>query len=506
MKYSIITKTAAFILAVLTLSASILTFVVTALYSDFIDPYYDSEYSDVMLYALRNDANNISQLLYIKSEIDEGTGISAEYEQEYDRLLEKYGDADSTNVRWIISVSDGANVIGGNTDSFPNFYNSYVITMHNSSYSLSFEIIEMNIDELIDSLGDDDFISCSTSRDYYSAETVENEVTTYMDDTAYETDAEDGSEYIDYTGRAYAYEAYLAGFDNWYYPLEYIDFYLENYEEWYFSTDIPFADENGNTSVLVISDGGRTEYYVPTIDTVLCTMEVSGYIFTYSTATDTWNYESVLPEYLGLTDDEVLYVWIDENLSVKDDYYHIYSDILSPIESFADSLALPVILSCLVISILLFIYCAAVSGVAENTVRGEDGTTHRVRCPHPAWINRIPFDVFFVLCALISCVGIIPILMTADGEIHPTATLIYITGNAPLVYTVSFLCVFAVVAAAAGIILSIIARVRNGSLIKNNAVVIIVRWTAKKIAQAAAFISGTVPLIWQVGAASAIYV
>ncbi len=358
MKYSAVTKTIALILAAAALSAAILMFVVTALYSDFFDPYYDSEYSDVILYALRNDANLISEMLNIKSEIDDGTVLSAENEQYYERLCEAYGDADSTNVRWIVTNEDGTTVTNGNTDSFPDFYESYVITMSNFSYSLSFEIKVMNIDELIDSLGDGDY----------------------------------------------------------------------------------------------------------------------------------------------------LYVWLDENLSARDDYFYIYRDILSPIESFAENSALPVIISCLVISALLFIYCAAVSGMAEDCIRDDDGTKRRVRCIRPAWINRIPFDVFLVLSAAVSCIGLVPIIMAADGEIYPTATLIYISGNAPLVYTVSFLCIFVVVAVIEGLVVSIIARVRNRNLLKNNACVMLVTLTCRTARKGAGTILNSVPLIWKVALVSALAV
>ncbi|MCD8314919.1 MAG: HAMP domain-containing histidine kinase [Firmicutes bacterium] len=512
MKYSAVTKTIAFILAAAALTAAILMFVVTALYSDFIDPYYDSEYSDVILYALRNDANLISEMLNIKSEIDDGAVLSAENEQYYERLCEAYADADSTNVRWIVANEDDTEVTGGNTDSFPDFYESYVITMSNFSYSLSFEIKLMNIDELIDSLGDGDYISCYTARKYYyPAVTMEEEVTTYSYDDYVlpegnpEGNPEGIDEYGSYT-ESYAFEAYLAGFDNWYYPLEYLDFYIDSYDEWGFDTVVPFADENGYTSVLVIDEGDTTAYYVPTIDSVLCPMEIDDYIFTYSTSTNTWNYESVAPAYYGLSDGEYLYVWLDEKLSVADDYFYIYRDILSPIESFAENSALPVIISCLVISILLFIYSAAVSGMAEDCIRDEDGTKRRVKCIRPAWINRIPFDVFLVLSAAVSCIGLVPIIMAADGEIYPTATLIYISGNAPLVYTVSFLCIFVVAAVIEGLIVSIIARVRNRSLLKNNILVMLLTWTCCTARKVADKILNSVPLIWKVALVSALAV
>ncbi|MCD7943607.1 MAG: HAMP domain-containing histidine kinase [Clostridia bacterium] len=506
MKYSAVTKTIAFILAAAALTAAILMFVVTALYSDFIDPNYDSEYSDVILYALRNDANLISEMLNIKSEIDDGAVLSAENEQYYERLCEAYGDAVSTNVRWIVTDEDDTTITNGNTDSFPNFYESYVITMSNFSYSLSFEIKVMNIDELIDSLGDGDYISCYAARKYYFPSVpTEEEVTAYSYDDYVlpEGNPEGTDEYGSYT-ESYAYEAYLAGFDNWYYPLEYLDFYIDSYDEWSFDTVVPFADENGYTSVLVIDEGDTTAYYVPTIDTVLNPMEIDGYTFTYSISTNTWNYESFT--YYGLSDGESLYVWLDENLSVADDYFYIYRDILSPIESFADSSALPVIISCLVISILLFIYCAAVSGMAEDCIRDEDGTKRRVKCIRPAWINRIPFDVFLVLLALISCVWLVPIIMVTDGDIPLTATLIYITGNAPLVYTVSFLCIFVVAAVIEGVILSIIARVRNRNLLKNNACVMLLTWTCRTAQKGAGKILNSVPLIWKVALVSALAV
>ncbi|MCD8003020.1 MAG: HAMP domain-containing histidine kinase [Clostridia bacterium] len=502
MKYSAVTKTIAFILAAAALTAAILMFVVTALYSDFIDPNYDSEYSDVILYALRNDANLISEMLNIKSEIDDGAVLSAENEQYYERLCEAYGDAVSTNVRWIVTDEDDTTITNGNTDSFPNFYESYVITMSNFSYSLSFEIKVMNIDELIDSLGDDDYISCYAARKYYFPSVpTEEEVTAYSYDDYVLPEGTD--EYGSYT-ESYAYKAYLAGFDNWYYPLEYLDFYIDSYDEWSFDTVVPFADENGYTSVLVIDEGDTTSYYVPTIDTVLCPMETSGFVFTYDISTNTWNYESFT--YYGLSNGESLYVWLDEDLPVKDDYYYIYSDILSPIESFADEGALPVIISCLVISALLFIYCAAVSGMAEDCIRDEDGTKRRVKCIRPAWINRIPFDVFLVLLALISCVWLVPIIMVTDGDIPLTATLIYITGNAPLVYTVSFLCIFVVAAVIEGVIVSIIARVRNGSLLKNNACVMLVTLTCRTARKGAGRILNSVPLIWKVALVSALAV
>lgn len=508
MKYSAVTKTIAFILAAATLTAAILMLVVTALYSDFIDPYYDFEYSDVILYALRNDANQISEMLNVKSEIESDTALSAEKEQYYERLCKAYGDSDSTNVRWIVTNEEGTTITDGNTDSLPDFYESYVITISNFSYSPSFEIKVMNIDELIESLGDGDYISCYTARKYYyPSVTTEEEVTAYSYDDYVlpEGNPEGIDEYGSYT-ESYAYEAYLAGFDNWYYPLEYLDFYIDNYEEWSFDTVVPFADENGYTSVLAIDEGDTTAYYVPTIDTVLCPMETSGFVFTYDISTNTWIYESVTPAYYGLSDGEYLYVWLDENLSVADDYFYIYRDILSPIESFAESSALPAIISCIVISALLFIYCAAVSGITEDCIRDEDGTKRRVRCIRPAWINRIPFDVFLVLLALISCVWLVPIIMVTDGDIPLTATLIYITGNAPLVYTVSFLCVLAVVAVIEGLIISIIARVRNGSLLKNNVCVMLLTWTCRTVGRGARRILNSVPLIWKVVLVSALAV